>query len=214
MVNRLACLRGDAWSRLLEGLGLWWRALFASFRRPRAGEREQALLQFLKVSFLRDSLFQSATPQLEVLFSAAYHSIGTEELVTLVQQVRAQESALQHLRQAVQESLNLALLKTEVFAELSDVARALKSVAQRYFAQRSLALSPREIRAFVHCVPDEMEGLKERLARGLACCQSEAVRAVFLDQIECFSFAADGALRSPEELIQMVEALNLSMAEL
>ena len=88
MVNRLACLRGDAWSRLLEGLGLWWRALFASFRRPRAGEREQALLQFLKVSFLRDSLFQSATPQLEVLFSGAYHSIGAEELVTLVQQVR------------------------------------------------------------------------------------------------------------------------------
>ena len=214
MVNRLSCLRGGAWSRLWEGIGWWWRSFFASFRRPSEGEREQALLQFLKESFLRESLFQSSAPQLEVLFSGAYRSIGSEKLVPLVQQVRAQESALQHLRQAVQECLNLALLKTEVFAELSDVARALKSVAQRYFAQRCLALSPREIRAFVHCVPDEMEGLKERLTRGLACCQSEAVRAVFLDQIELFSFAADGALRSPEDLIQMVEALNLSMAEL
>ena len=214
MVNRLTCLRGNAWSHLWEGLGLWWRSLFASFQRSREGEREQALLQFLKASFLRESLFQSSAPQLEVLFSGANRSIGSAEFVTLVQQVRAQESALQHVRQAVQESLNLALLKTEVFADLSDVARALKSVAQRYFAQRCLALSPREMRAFVHCVPDEMEGLKERLTRGLACCQTEAVRAIFLDQLELFSFAADGALRSPEELIQMVEALNLSMAEL
>ena len=133
--------------------------------------------------------------------------------VSQVQHEKAQEGALLHLRQAVQESLNLALLKTEVFADLSDIARALKGVAQRYFAQRCRTLSAGEIRAFVHRVPDEMERLMEGLVQGLARCHSEVVRRRFLDQIERFYFARNGRLRSATEMCQMVDALNVFMAK-